>query len=150
MKFLLTPLSVAAFFMLSASTIYGLMLLTAYLYSISWLWLLVLYLFTGALALATLKTWLMIGVTAVMYFYDYNLFSRIIHALGLLSGIIFVTNFFILNPPLLIGPNKTEYLFAGMWDAGWFKTIFVMIPMLTSLTFIVMLHIETLTARSKS
>jgi hypothetical protein len=144
MKFLLTPLTAAAFFMLSSASIYGLVLLTAYLYSLSWFWLVIVYLFTGAIAFATLKTWLMIGVSVVMHFYDYRLFSRIIDAVGLSSGIIFVVAFFLVNPPYLSGANGNEFLLTGMWEAAWFKTIFVLIPVASAVFFLVALNIETL------
>ena len=128
MKFLLTPFTMLLWFLVSYLGVYLGLAFVLWLFSLSWIWLIIGYscLIAGisafVLSLPTLINFL------ILKLYDQNWISIIMHSL---AGILGVSCFYYLmnqSQFQLFSGNESTSILNSLWQASWLKTVLLMLP----------------------
>jgi hypothetical protein len=128
MRYLLTPITMFIWFLLIYLEVYYGMVLMLWMFSLSWIWLILGYTFLiGLIAiLVTLLPWLINEL--ILNFYRWNWFSIIIHSITGLLGIVYTYYLIYQNPPQMLSGNVSTPILKALWNQSWPKTILFMIP----------------------
>lgn len=127
MKYVLTPLTM---FLLYLTTYYGLYFVVigmTFMFSLSWLWLIMGYLFLGIFFVCLVHTSFRIlsGIPfRILKIYGINWFSCIVHSLAGVIGVVL----FSLNLPELVIGDESYFILIGMWKIAPVKTVFLAFP----------------------
>jgi len=129
MKYLLTPLTMIAWYLLAYYGIYASVLLMMFVFSLSWFWLIIAGSFIIGLVFFIANTIPQIIQFLIMKIYGLNWFSVLSHSLAGLLGIISVSYLFYSKPVEIISLNgEPTSILKAMWNEAWVKTIFVIFP----------------------
>ena len=120
-------------FLWYSTTYYGIYVAVigiAFIFSLSWCWLIVGYLFLmGAVfgisnGIPSLLRYLILKV------YGINWFSCIVHSLAGVVGLVQIIRFYNASPPELVIGDESFFILKGMWMVAPFKTVFLAMPFL--------------------
>jgi hypothetical protein len=99
-----------------------------YIFSLSWLWLLIVYPFIIGIIFGISN-----GIPSILRLLTLNLFginwvNCVLHSVAGAIGVIQISRFYIKNPPELVFGDEAVFFLAGMWRVAPFKTIFLALP----------------------
>lgn len=126
MKYLLTPVTMLIWFLLTYSGVYYGTLLMIWMFTLSWVWLLFGYtILIGAIS------WLVGSLPAfinflILRFYGINWFSVTIHSVSGLMGLVYIYTFLYQNPIEM--SNDSTPILKALWQESWLKTVLLMFP----------------------
>jgi len=122
-------------YLLSYYTVFLTLLGFAYIFSLSWIWIILFDIFLLGILYSIIIVLPLFLRTAMLYLYNCSWFSVIAHSLAGLLGVIVFIYLYIENPPALvigIGDNEgTISLLTWMWETAPFKTVFVGLPFIS-------------------
>lgn len=130
MKYILMPLTMFLWYSTTYYGIYVAVIGIAFIFSLSWCWLIVGYLFLmGAVfgisnGIPSLLRYLILKV------YGINWFSCIVHSLAGVVGLVQIIRFYNASPPELVIGDESFFILKGMWMVAPFKTVFLAMPFL--------------------
>ena len=128
MKYLLTPLTMLAWYLTAYYGLYLVFVGMIFLFSLSWFWLII-----GS----TFLIGLIFGITIalphllqlyILKLYDFNRISCIVHGLAGAFGTYQLISFLVSNPPMMVSDNQEMFFLTGMLDIAPLKTIFLVLP----------------------
>ena len=128
MKYLLTPLTVLVWYLLSYYGIYLAVFLMGFMFSLNWIILIFGYLPLISIIFALTSSIPSILKTLILKGYGLNLFIVIIHSLAGLAGIFSVFYLFYSIPTSLNNGDNSTFMLKGMWQLAPFKTIMLVFP----------------------
>ena len=126
MRYLLTPLTMAIWFVLTYSSIYYGILLMIWLHSLSWIWLIL-----GYSILISVIHFIVSGLPSVINFlilrlYRFNWFSILAHSISGLLGIVYILIFLNQNPIESVSSTETTPIIKALWNESWLKTLLLL------------------------
>jgi len=103
----------------------------AFIFSLSWLWLVF-----GFLFLMVALLWISNSIPSllrllIIKFYGLNWFSCIVHSLAGVVGLVQIIRFFSASPPEIVIGDESFFFLRGMWKVAPLKTVFLAIPFLS-------------------
>jgi len=128
MRYLLTPITMIIWFLLSYLGVYYSMVLMIWMFTLSWFWLIVGYSFLIGIITAVVISLPTLVNYLILKFYKLNWFSIITHSLAGLLGIAFFYYRISINTPEVDAGNETVSLLKTLWSISWLKTIMLMFP----------------------
>jgi hypothetical protein len=134
MKYLLTPLTAILFLLFNVASIFILIWGAGYFYSLSWFWFVLNYAVLGLVIFTLGQGLLVTAIKFFMKFYEYKIFSRIIHSIFALGGIVLIAYFYIQHPPMMDGPEGKKFMITTMWLLAPYKAMLAL-TFITSIIF---------------
>ena len=130
MKYILIPLTMFLWYLTTYYGIYIAVIGMAFVFSLSWLWLIMGYIFLIGAVFGISN-----GIPSLLRFlilkaYGINWLSCILHSLAGVVGVIQVIRFYSVNPPKLVIGDQAFFILTGMWEVAPFKTVFLAFPFL--------------------
>ncbi len=130
MRYILMPFTLLLWFLTAYYGLYFTVYAMAFVFSLSWFWLILGYIFWISIIFGILN-----GIPGLLRYlilklYGINWFSCIVHSLAGLVGVVVIILFFSANPPELVTGDEAVFMLTGMWELAPLKTIFVGIPFL--------------------
>ncbi|MFH6971825.1 hypothetical protein [Flavobacterium petrolei] len=130
MKYLLIPLTVILWILTSYYGFYYGIVLIAWMFNLSWIWIILGYPFLIGLIFGLAN-----GIPSLLRFlilriFGLNWLSVIVHSIAGLIGMIMIFIFFKDNPIEYVSGETSESLLSGMWRSSPLKTIILFIPCL--------------------
>jgi len=137
MKYLLIPLSFVAWYFISYFGLYIGMLSMGYVFSLSWLWIIIAY-----LPIIAVVGGLSVGIPGllrykILEFYGFNRSVGIIHTFAGLIGVAWFFIFHSMNPPEVVIGDERMFMLSGMWELSPLKFIVLAFPYLAFVVGIV-------------
>jgi hypothetical protein len=130
MRYLLTPITMFIWFLLTYLSLYYGMVLMLWLFSLSWIWLIIAYtFFIGIISFVVNSLPTLINYL-ILKFYGLSWFSIVAHSIAGLLGIIYFYYFIYQNQPTMVSGNESKPLLKAFWNQSWLKTILLIIPFL--------------------
>ena len=127
MKFLLTPITIIIWFLVTYLSIYYGLYLLVWMFSLHWLLLLILFTFLSGVLSFLVYTLPSLIQMLIIEFYNRNWFIVVIHSF---TGLIAFAYFYLLlyeHPPALFDGVNAVPLLKGMWEQSWLKS-FILVP----------------------
>jgi hypothetical protein len=128
MKYLLTPITMLVWYLTASYGIYFAIVLMTFMFSLSWLWLIIGFTFMIGIIFALTNSIPGLLRLLILKLYGLNWFTVISHSVAGLVGVISIFYFFNSNPPELVSGNESVFMLKGMWNEAPFKTIFLALP----------------------
>jgi len=128
MKYLLTPLTMFLWYLTTYYGLYFAVIGVAFMFSLSWLWLIIGYLFLVGIIFGILNAIPGLLRILILKIYGINWFSCIVHSLTGVIGVFQIIRFFSANPPELVIGNESSFILTGMWEIAPVKTVFLAFP----------------------
>ncbi|MCM4171834.1 hypothetical protein DHD32_10100 [Arenibacter sp. TNZ] len=128
MKYLLIPLTIFLWYLTAYLGIYFGVVLMTWMFSLSWIWLLLGYTFLIGLIFGLTNGIPSLLRYLILKLYGLNWFTAVVHSIAGLLGIIAVFAFFYSNPPEMVSGNMSVPILSAMWNSAPIKTIFLFIP----------------------
>jgi hypothetical protein len=128
MRYLLTPVSMFIWFNLSYLGVYFSMVLLIWMFSLSWIWLILGYTLLIGIISAVVSSLPMFINYLILKFYKLNWFSVISHSIAGLLGIVYFYYQIYETPPEAVGGNESTPILKALWSESWLKTIILIIP----------------------
>jgi len=133
MKYVLTPLTMFLWYLTTYYGLYFSVIGMAYMFSLSWFWLIIGYLFLGGYFLFLAYTFILYLnyiPFLILKIYGINWFSCIVHSLTGVIGVVQIIRFFNATPPELVIGDKSFFFLTGMWKIAPIKTALLAFPFL--------------------
>lgn len=130
MKYILLPITIVLWYLTSYYGIYITVIGTAFIFSLSWLWWIIGYLFLMAALFGITISLPSLLKLLILKYYGMSWFSCIVHSLAGLVGLIQIIRLFVANPPELVIGNEPVFILKGMWEVAPIKTIIIVPPFL--------------------
>ena len=130
MRYLLTPITMFIWFLLTYFCVYYGMVLMLWMFSLSWIWLILGYTFLIGLISLLVNTLPAIINILILKFYQLNWFSIVFHSIAGLLGIIYFYYLIYQNPLEMVSGNESTPILKALWNQSWLKTILLMFPFL--------------------
>ncbi len=137
MKYLLTPVTMLLWYLTAYYAIYFTPIAMIFVFSLSWIWLIIGYLFIIGIISAIFGSIPGLLLFFILKLYGINWFSCIAHSLAGLIGCVHIISLFIANPPELVSGSEAIFFLTGMWETAPVKTIFLT-PLFGGLTITVL------------
>jgi len=128
MRFLLTPITMAVWFLLSCLTMYLGMSLMLWMFSLSWFWIIFGYTLLLGIISALVSSLPTLINYLILKLYKLTWFSIITHSLAGLLGIVYFYYLMYQTPPEAIIETERTPILKGLWAISWLKTILLMFP----------------------
>ena len=128
MRYLLTPITMFIWFLLTYLCVYYGMVLMLWMFSLSWIWLILGYTFLIGLISFLVNSLPAIINILILKFYRLNWFSIVTHSIAGLLGIVFFYYIIYQNPPEMVSGNESTPILKALWNQSWLKTILLMFP----------------------
>ena len=130
MKYILIPLTMFLWYLTTYYGIYIAVIGMAFIFSLSWLWLIFGYLFLIGAVFGISN-----GIPGLLRFlilkiYGITWFCCIAQSLAGVVGLVQIIRFFNASPPELVVGDESFFILTGMWKIAPFKTIFLAMPFL--------------------
>jgi hypothetical protein len=117
-------------FLLTYFCVYYGMVLMLWMFSLSWIWLILGYTFLIGLISLLVNTLPAIINILILKFYQLNWFSIVFHSIAGLLGIIYFNYLIYQNPLEMVSGNESTPILKALWNQSWLKTILLMFPFL--------------------
>jgi hypothetical protein len=117
-------------FLLTYFCVYYGMVLMLWMFSLSWIWLILGYTFLIGLISLLVNTLPAIINILILKFYQLNWFSIVFHSIAGLLGIIYFYYLIYQNPLEMVSGNESTPILKALWNQSWLKTILLMFPFL--------------------
>jgi len=115
-------------FYLSYLGLYYGMVLMFWMFSLSWFWLIIGYIFLIGIISSLVVSLPTLLNGLILQFYRLTWFSIITHSIAGLLGIAYFYYMIYQNPPDVVSGNETMPTLKGLWNQSWLKTILLMFP----------------------
>jgi len=115
-------------FNLSYLGVYFAMVLMIWMFSLSWIWLILGYTILIGLISAVVGSIPMLINYLILKFYKLNWFSIIAHSVAGLLGIVYFYFQIYQNPPEAVSGFESTPILKALWSESWLKTILLIIP----------------------
>ena len=125
MRYVLIPFTMFFWFLTAYYGVYCSVIGMAFMFSLSWIWLIFGYTFLIGAAFGIVNGMPSLLRLLILKFYGVNWFTCIAHSLSGALGIILITLFFWANPPQLVMGSESPFILVGMWNVAPIKTIFL-------------------------
>ncbi|APY06838.1 hypothetical protein BWZ20_00350 [Winogradskyella sp. J14-2] len=106
------------------------MVLMLWMFSLSWIWLILGYTFLIGLISFLVNSLPAIINILILKFYRLNWFSIVVHSIAGLLGIAYFYYLIYQNPPEMVSGNESTPILKALWNQSWLKTILLMFPFL--------------------
>lgn len=128
MKYVWTPITMFLWFLTTYYGIYLAVLGMAFMFSLSWIWVMAGYPFLVGAIFGISN-----GIPSLLRFfilmlYRMSWFSCIVHSLAGVIGVFQIVGFYSSNPPELVIGGDSSFILAGMWAIAPVKTVFLAFP----------------------
>lgn len=127
MRYLLTPITMLIWFLLTYLAIYYGMFLMLWMFSLSWIWLILGYTFLIGLISFLVGSLPAIINFLILKFYRLNWLSIVTHSIAGLLGVVYFYFLIYQNPPEMVSGNETIPILKALWNQSWLKTVLLMI-----------------------
>lgn len=128
MRYLLTPITIFIWYLLTHLGLYYGMLLMLWMFSLSWIWLIIGYTFLIGIISFLVNSLPGLIKVLILKFYRLNWFSIFAHSIAGLLGIINFYYFIYQNPPEMVNGNESIPILVALWNQSWLKTILLITP----------------------
>ena len=128
MRYLLTPITMFIWFLLTYLGVYYGMVLMLWMFSLSWIWLIIGYTFLIGIISFLVGSIPAIINFLILKFYRLNWFSIITHSIAGLLGIAYFYYLIYQNPPEMVSGNENTPILKALWNQSWLKTLLLMFP----------------------
>jgi hypothetical protein len=128
MRILLTPVTMIIWFVLTYLGVYYGMVLLLWMFSLSWIWLILGYTFLIGIISAIVGSLPALINYLILKFYKLTWFSIITHSLAGLFGIVYFYYLMYQNPPEMVSGTESTPILKALWNDSWLKTILLMLP----------------------
>jgi hypothetical protein len=128
MRFLLTPITMIIWFFLTYLGVYYGMVLMIWMFSLSWIWLILGYTFLIGIISAIVSSLPALINYLILKFYKLTWFSIITHSLAGLLGIVYFYYLMYQNPPEMVSGTESTPILKALWNDSWLKTILLIFP----------------------
>ena len=128
MRFLLTPITMIIWFLLTYLGVYYGMVLMLWMFSLSWIWLILGYTFLIGIISAIVGSLPALINYLILKFYKLTWFSIVTHSLAGLLGIVYFYYLMYQNPPEMVSGTESTPILKALWNDSWLKTILLMFP----------------------
>lgn len=106
---------------------YG-MVLMVWMFSLSWIWLIIGYTFLLGIISFLVGSLPALINFLILKFYRLNWFSIIAHSSAGLLGIVYFYYLIYQNPPEMVSGNESTLILKALWNQSWLKTILLIFP----------------------
>jgi len=113
-------------FLITYLGVYFGMFLMLWMFSLSWIWLILGYVFLIGLISFLVGSLPAIINFLILKFYRLNWFSIVTHSIAGLLGIVYFYYFMYQFPPEMVSGNETTPILKALWNESWLKTILFM------------------------
>lgn len=128
MRFLLTPVTMFIWFLVSYLGLYYGMVLMLWMFSLSWIWLILGYTLLIGIISTLVSTLPALINALILNFYKLTWFGIISHSIAGLLGIIYFYTLVYQNPPEMVSGTESTPILKALWSDSWLKTILLMFP----------------------
>lgn len=128
MKYILIPFTMLLWYLTAYYGLYYAVLGIAYMFSLSWFWLIMGGIFLVGLIFGVTNAIPSLLRLLILNIYGINWFSCTIHSLAGTIGIVQVVRFLSANLPQLVIGDESLFILTGMWRTAPFKTVFLVFP----------------------
>lgn len=128
MKYIFIPLTMFLWYLTAYYGLYIAVIGMVFVFSLSWLWLIMGYLFLIGAVFAISNGIPSLLRVLILKFYGISWFSCIVHALAGVVGVVQIIRFFSASPPELVIGDESSFILTGMWEVAPFKTVFLAFP----------------------
>jgi len=128
MKYLLIPFTMFLWYFTTCFGIGVVVAGMAFVFSLSWLWIMFGYLFLIGVVFAISNSIPSLMRLLILKIFGFNWVSCILHSLAGILGVVMMIQIYISSPPELVVEGKSVFLLSGMWDVAPFKTILIVPP----------------------
>lgn len=130
MKYILILLTMFLWYLTTYYGIYIAVIGMAFIFSLSWLWLIFGYLFLIGTVFGISNGIPGLLRLLILKIYGINWFCCIAHSLAGVVGLVQIIRLFNASPPELVVGGESFFILTGMWKIAPFKTIFLAMPFL--------------------
>ncbi|MBW1929916.1 MAG: hypothetical protein JRJ13_12290 [Deltaproteobacteria bacterium] len=130
MKYILILLTMFLWYLTTYYGIYIAVIGMAFIFSLSWLWLIFGYLFLIGTVFGISNGIPSLLRLLILKIYGINWFCCIAHSLAGVVGLVQIIRLFNASPPELVVGGESFFILTGMWKIAPFKTIFLAMPFL--------------------
>ncbi|MCR1025773.1 hypothetical protein NQT66_13200 [Cellulophaga baltica] len=128
MRYLLTPITMFIWYLLTYLGLYYGMVLMLWMFSLSWIWLIVGYTFLIGIITFLVSSLPAIINLLILKFYRLNWVSVITHSIAGFFGIVYFYYLIFQNPPRMYSGLESTSILQALWNQSWLKTILLMFP----------------------
>ena len=130
MKYIFIPFTMFLWYLLSYYGLYISVIGMTFIFSLSWLWLII-----GYLPLFAAVFWISNTIPSllrikILKIFGMNWITCILHSLAGVIGVVQIIRLYSATPPELVMGNESFFILTGMWKIAPLKTIFLAFPFL--------------------